>query len=126
MAQAQAKPAEDQVIFAFQTLAAYQAAHPDSTPKCDRVRAAAPMGVIPADVAAGSIYQPLAGDLVFTVQCGPQLTTVPYQPQQHWLVVLAPGAADATVISCANAHGDDVCPDRVPRAPATATATTHP
>ena len=132
MEQAQAKSPEEQPVFAFQTLAAYQTAHPDSTPKCQRVRGAESLGVIPADVATGSIYQPFAGDLVFSVQCGPQLTRIAYDPHEHWLVVMAPGAADATVVSCADAHGNDTCPDHVPRAaattttaPATTTAT-HP
>lgn len=129
MEQAQAKAPEDQPVFAYTVLAAYQTAHPDSTPKCDRVRGAQSLGVIPADVATGSIYQPYAGDLVFSVQCGPQLTTVAPDPHQHWLVIMAPGAADATIVTCADAHGNDACPVRVPRTTATTTgtaaATTH-
>ena len=80
MQQAQAKSPEEQPVFAFTVLAAYQTAHPDSTPKCERVRGAQSIGVIPADVATGSIYQPYAGDLVFSVQCGPQLTTTANDP----------------------------------------------
>jgi hypothetical protein len=124
MQQAQAKAPEDQPVFAYTVLAAYQGAHPDSTPKCERVRGAQSVGVIPADVAAGSIYQPYVGDLVFSVQCGPQLTTVAPDPHQHWLVIMAPTAADATVVTCADAHGNDACPIRVPRATATSTSTT--
>lgn len=126
MQQAQAKEPEMQPVFAYQTLAAYQTTHADATPRCDRVRGAQSMGVIPSDVAPGSVYQPFVGDLVFSVQCGPQLTTVAPDPHQHWLVVMAPGAADATVVTCADAHGNDACPPVVPRAaPAAATATTH-
>ena len=123
MEQTQAMALENQPVFAYQTLSAYQTAHPDSTPKCERVRAATSLGVIPADVAAGSVYQPFAGSLVFSVQCGPQLTVTPYDPHQHWLVVMAPGAADATVVSCSDAHGNDTCPAHVPRSAATTTST---
>ncbi len=120
-------------VAATTALMAYQAAHADSTPKCTEIRESAERGIIPADVADGSIYKPFAGDLVFAVQCGPRLTTVRPDPQQHWLVVMAPGAADATVISCADAHAFDQCIGPIPRATATAstatgttTATTRP
>jgi len=124
MQQAQAKAPEEQPVFAYQTLASYQTAHPDpAVQKCERVRSAFSYGVIPADVAPNTPMTPFVGDLVYSVQCGPQLTTVGNDPHQHWLVVLAPNAADATVVSCADAHGVDQCPFHLPHASATTTGT---
>lgn len=120
-----AQTQEMQPVAATQALMAYQAAHADSTPRCTEIREAAARGIIPADVAEGSVYKPFAGSLVFAVQCGPRLTTVRPDPHQHWLVVMAPGAPDATIVSCADARGNDACVNAIPRA-AASSATTHP
>ncbi|HVY84141.1 MAG TPA: hypothetical protein VG943_03350 [Caulobacterales bacterium] len=125
MAEAQTKSQEELPVYGYQLLAAYQAAHADSTPVCHTVRAAESRGVIPPDVDPASIYGAHAGSLVLSVQCGAQLTRTAYDPHEHWLVVLAPGATDAQILNCADAHGNDVCPREVPRAatPATTTGT---
>lgn len=123
MEQTLAQSQEMQPVAALTALNRYQAAHTDSTPRCTEVRESAARGIIPNDVADGSIYKPFGGDLVFAIQCGPRLTTVPPDPKQHWLVVMAPGAADVTVISCADAHGNDQCTYRIPRATPAATST---
>jgi hypothetical protein len=113
-----------QPVFAWQQLVAYQTAHPEATPACPKVRDARSEGVIPANVAPNTIYTPLAGQLVFSVQCGQQLTTVQSTPQEHWLVSFAPGAASANVVNCADAHGKDQCVRPIPMAGATTTTTT--
>jgi hypothetical protein len=105
-----------QPVFAWQQLMAYQAAHPEATPPCPKVRRAESEGVIPANVAPNTIYTPFAGQLVFSVQCGQQLTTVHNDPHQHWLVSFAPGAASANVVNCADAHGNDQCVRPIPMA----------
>jgi hypothetical protein len=107
-----------QPVFAWQQLVAYQAAHPEATPPCPKVRRAESEGVIPANVAPNTIYTPFAGQLVFTVQCGQQLTTVHSDPREHWLVSFAPGAASANVVNCADAHGNDQCVRPIPVAAA--------
>jgi hypothetical protein len=112
-----------QPVFAWQQLVAYQTAHPDATPACPKVRRAESRGVIPANVAPNTIYSPLAGQLVFSVQCGPQLTTVRDNPHEHWLVSFAPGAAAAAVTNCADAHGADQCLNGVQTAATPATTT---
>ena len=80
-------------------------------------------GVVPADVAEGSVYQPFAGALIYSIQCGPRLTTVRADAHEHWLVVLPPGAPEATIVSCADPRGDDMCVMPIPRAAAAATGT---
>ncbi len=120
MEQVQSMAAEQQPVFAWQQLTAYQQAHPEAQPPCASIRRAESLGVIPDNVAADSFYTTHKGALVFSVQCGPQLTTVRDDPREHWLVVMAPGAADATVVNCANAAGRDQCPRRVPTAEAAA------
>jgi hypothetical protein len=116
MGQALAMAPEQQPVFAWQTLSAYQAAHPETQPPCASVRSAESRGLIPDDVAPDSIYGPYAGALVFAVQCGSQLTTVQSNPLEHWLVILAPGATEAVVVNCADAAGDDRCSRDIPRA----------
>jgi hypothetical protein len=66
------------------------------------------------------------GSLVFSVQCGPQLTTVRDEPREHWLVVFAPGATEAVVVNCANAAGRDQCTRTMPRVTATTTPASAP
>jgi hypothetical protein len=117
MEQAQALSAEQAPVFAWQQLTAYQAAHPDVQPTCTSVRGTESRGVIPADVVPESFYAQYAGSLVFSVQCGPQLTGTRMDPAEHWLVVMAPGAAESAIVSC-NDGGIDKCPRVVPRAAA--------
>jgi hypothetical protein len=112
-----------QPVFAWQQLVAYQSAHPEATPACPKVRRAESRGVIPANVAPNTVYSALAGQLVFSVQCGAQLTTVHDNPHEHWLVSFAPGATGAGVTNCADAHGADQCLSGVQTAAAPATAT---
>ncbi|MES1199696.1 MAG: hypothetical protein ABUS48_06930 [Pseudomonadota bacterium] len=120
---AQAKSQEQLPVYGYTLLAAYQAAHADSTPKCAAVRDTASRGIIPPDVDPATAYGPYAGDLVISVQCGAQISNAPMDPHEHWLVVLAPGAADATIVNCANTDGNDTCPQRVPRKAVVATTT---
>jgi hypothetical protein len=107
---------DQQPVFAWQTLTAYQVAHPESQPPCASVRSAESRGAIPEDVAPDSIYGPYAGAVVFAVQCGLQLTTVQSSPAEHWLVILAPGAAEAVIVNCADEAGNDRCSREIPRA----------
>ena len=115
MGQALALAPEQQPVFAWQTLTAYQAAHPEVQPPCASVRSAEARGVIPANVAPDSIYGPYAGAVVFAVQCGAQQTTVQSSPREKWLVVLRPGASDAVVANCADQTGADRCSLSIPR-----------
>jgi hypothetical protein len=127
MDQVQALAAEQQGVFAWQQLTAWQQTHPEAQPPCASIRRVDTVGTIPADVAADSIYAAYAGNLVFTVQCGPQLTTVRDNAAEQWLVAFAPGAAEAAIANCANEEGRSRCPRVPPRAaPAAATATTAP
>jgi hypothetical protein len=121
MEQVQSMAAEQQPVFAWQQLTAYQQAHPEAQPPCASIRRVDTVGVIPDDVAPDSIYAAHRGGLVFTVQCGPQLTTVRDDPREQWLVAFAPGATEAAIASCANAEGRSQCPRVPPRAAATTT-----
>jgi len=118
MEQVQGQSADMQPVFAWQQLTAYQQAHPDAQPPCASIRRAESRGIVPADAAPDSIYAAHAGALVFSIQCGPQLTTVRDEPREHWLVVFAPGATDPVVVNCADAQGRDQCPAAIPRAAA--------
>ncbi len=111
--------ADQQGVFAWQQLTAYQQAHPESQPPCTSIRRVDTVGHIPEDVADDSIYAAYKGALAFTVQCGPQLTTVGDDPRQQWLVAFAPGATEATIVSCANEQGRSQCSRVPPRAAAT-------
>lgn len=110
--------AENQPVFAWQQLTAYQQAHPDVQPACTSIRRAESMGIVPEDVRPDSPYAPHVGSLIFSVQCGPQLTSVGDDPREHWLVVFVPGADAVQVINCANAQGRDACGRIFPRAAA--------
>jgi hypothetical protein len=121
MEQAESKSAEEGPVFALGLLQAYQRAHPEVQPTCTSVRVTESRGMIPPDVVPTSFYAPYVGSLVFSVQCGPQLTGTRMDPSEHWLVVLAPGAADPVVVNC-NDNGVDKCPRVVPRTPAAAPA----
>lgn len=114
MEQVQHMAAEQQPVFAWQQLTAYQQAHPEAQPPCASIRRVDAIGIVPADAADDSLYAGYKGALAFTVQCGAQLTTVQDNPREHWLVAFAPGATEAAVTSCADADGRDLCP-RIPR-----------
>ena len=118
MDQVLAMAPEEQPVFAYQQLAAYQHAHPEALPVCAAVRGAEARGVIPADVDAASPYAPLKGGEVYSVQCGALLSQTRFDPHEHWLVAFMPGAATAAVANCADAHGNDQCPRAIPRAAA--------
>lgn len=118
--QVNAMSLEQQPVFAWEQLVAYQGAHPEAQPPCTSVRATESRGVIPADVAPDSAYAQFAGSHVFSVQCGPQLTATRMDPREHWLVVFPEGATEPTVFNCAGADGRDVCPRVVPTAAAPA------
>jgi hypothetical protein len=105
---------EQQPVFAWQQLTAWQTAHPEAQPPCTSIRRVDAVGVIPEDVDPESLYAGYKGAMVFAVQCGPQLTTVRDDPREQWLVAFAPGATEAAVISCVVAGGRSDCP-RVPR-----------
>jgi hypothetical protein len=60
---------------------------------------------------------------VFSVQCGPQLTDTRFDPNEHWIVVMAPGAMEAVVLNCAGPNGRDICPRELPTVAAAEPAT---
>lgn len=126
MDQVTAMNPEQQLVFAYQQLAAYQAAHPDVQPPCTSVRGTESRGVIPADVAPDSIYAGHAGAAVYSIQCGNLISRERFDPNEHWLVVFAPGASEVTLVNCANARGADDCPARVPRVEAAPAAPATP
>jgi hypothetical protein len=121
MDQVLAMAPDQQPVFAWEQLTAYQAAHPEAQPPCASIRGAESRGIIPADVDPASIYGPHAGALVYSIQCGAQLTGTPMDPREHWLVVMIPGAADPVILNCADAAGLDQCPRAIPKAAAPAT-----
>lgn len=124
MQQIQAQPADQQLITAYQALAAYQQAHPDSQPVCRAVRATESRGVIPDDVSPDSLYAAYKGAAVYSINCGELRTATRMDPREHWLVVYAPGAEEVSIVNCASAGGDDLCPRVVPRAEAAPAAAT--
>lgn len=113
---------EQQPVFAWQQLTAYQQAHPEAAPACTSIRGAESRGTIPADVDPTSGYAAHVGSLVYSVQCGPQLTTVRDDPREHWLVAFAPGATEVAVTNCAGPQSRDMCPRAIPRAAGAAAA----
>lgn len=120
-----AMPAEQQPVEAWQELTAYQTAHPEAVPPCTSIRVAESRGIIPADVDPASAYGPYAGALAYSIQCGPQLTATRMDPNEHWLVVMAPGATEAVVVHCVDpATSRDTCPRAIPRAAAAPAAPT--
>jgi hypothetical protein len=114
MEEIQAQGPEQQLVTAYQHLAAYQQAHPDSTPVCSAVRATESRGVIPENVSPDSIYAAYTGAAVYSVQCGELRTMTRMDPREHWLVVYAPGATEVSIVNCASAGGADLCPRQVP------------
>jgi hypothetical protein len=111
--QVNALPAEQQPVFAYQQLVAYQQAHPDVTPQCTAVRGAERVD-IPENVAPDSIYAAQVGSAVFTVQCGALLSATRMDFNEKWLVVFAPGAEAVTIEHCLGERATDRCPRQVP------------
>lgn len=112
--QIQAQAPEQQLVTAYQHLAAYQQAHPEVQPVCRAVRATEFRGVIPDNVAPDSIYAAHKGAAVYSINCGELRTMTRMDPAEHWLVVYAPGASEVSVVNCAGPGGTDVCPRQVP------------
>lgn len=125
LSQVNRMPAEQQPVFAYQQLAAFQQAHPESQPSCAAVRATEARGVVPENVDPASPYAAHVGSSVYSVQCGALISATAYDPREHWLVVFAPGAAEAVIVNCANAEGRDACPRQIPTV-AASTETTAP
>jgi len=106
MEQAAAMSGEEAAVFAYTTFMSKAASLPRP---CVAVRETLARGVVPSDVAPGSVYAPFAGAMVFAIQCGPLLTTVRAQPEDRWLLALRPGAAEAEIVPCVGADGQDGC-----------------
>jgi hypothetical protein len=115
LSQVNAQPAEQRPVFAWQQLTAYQASHPEAQPPCTSIRRAEARGVVPEDVLTDSIYAGHVGATVYSIQCGPQLTTVRDNPAEHWLVIFTPGAAESTIVSCNGPRGDLCLSREIPR-----------
>ncbi|MBI3437960.1 MAG: hypothetical protein HY054_04800 [Proteobacteria bacterium] len=121
MEQIQAQALEMQPVTAWQQLSA----HPETMPACGSVRRTESKGIVPAN--AVPPYAGHAGELVFSIQCGPQLTTVRSDPHEHWLIFFAPGATTSTIVNCAQGSGDQCLLASIPTtAAATTTATSTP
>ncbi len=113
---------EQQPVFAYQQLAAYQQAHPESQPTCTAVRGTESRGIIPDNVDPASAYGPFAGTLVYSVQCGQLISATRMDPNEHWLVVFAPDAPEPQIVHCLGPRSSDICPREIPTvaaAPAT-------
>ena len=121
-----AQAPEMQLVTAYQALATYQQAHPESQPVCRAVRATESRGVIPEDVSPDSLYAAYKGGVVYSINCGELRTATRMDPREHWLVVYAPAATEVSIVNCASAGGDDLCPRVVPRAAATPAAPAAP
>lgn len=113
--QVQAMSPTDQMVWAYQQLATQQQANPALTPVCANVRATESRGVIPADTSPESLYAAHIGSLVFSVQCGNLVSRERFDPNEHWLVIIAPATSEATIVNCANARGTSDCPRDIPR-----------
>lgn len=112
--QVNAMSPEEQPVFAYQQLAAYQAAHPEVVnPPCTAVRGTERINV-PGNADPASIYAGHSGSAVFTVQCGALLSATRMDFNEKWLVVLAPGATEPTVLHCLGERQSDRCPRQVP------------
>lgn len=103
MEQIQAQAAETQPVAAWQQLIT----HSETMPACGSIRRAESRGIVPAH-AAGP-YAGHDGELVFAIQCGPQVTTVPAHPNEHWLIFFAAGAPTSAIVNCADTHNNDQC-----------------
>lgn len=114
--QIQAASPEEQSVLAYQAFIAYQTTHADQiVPPCTSVRGTDRI-TVPENVAADSIYAPLHGQVVFTVQCGALISATRMDYNEKWLVSFAPGAAEANVQHCLGERGLDLCPRIVPTA----------
>ncbi|MBS0384781.1 MAG: hypothetical protein JSS00_05475 [Proteobacteria bacterium] len=116
---------EMQPVVAWQRLIT----HAETMPACHDVRRTESRGIVPANVAPDSAYAGHAGEWAFSIQCGPQLTTVHSDPHEHWLIFFAPGATTSTIVNCAQGTGDRCLLAQIPTtgaAATTATSTTTP
>ncbi len=95
--------------------------HAETMPACREVRRTELKGIVPDNVAPNSAYAGHAGEWVFVIQCGPQLTTVRPDPHQHWLIFFAPGAATSTIVNCAQGTADRCLLAHIPTASAATT-----
>lgn len=121
MEQAQAMNESDRLVFGYQQLIAYQQAHPDVQPPCTAIRGTESRGVVPEGAPADSVYAGHVGSLAISVQCGVLVSRAALDPREHWLVFLAPGATEATVVNCAGPGGrSDLCAPLPPAAAAPA------
>ena len=112
---------EMQPVTAWQQLSS----HPETMPACGSVRRTESKGIVPENAAPP--YAGHAGEWVFSIQCGPQLTTVRPSPHDHWLIFFAPGATTSTIVNCAQGTGDQCLLAQIPTvSAATTTATTTP
>jgi hypothetical protein len=94
--------------------------HAETMPACHEVRRTESRGIVPAN--ASGPYAAHDGEWAFSVQCGPQLTTVHADPHQHWIIFFASGSTTSTIANCADAHGQDQCvAQTIPTAAAAAT-----
>ncbi|MBC7770844.1 MAG: hypothetical protein H7124_18855 [Phycisphaerales bacterium] len=103
MEQVQAMRPEQQPVFAYQQLIAYQQANPEALPACTAVRGTESRGVIPPNINPDSAYGPYVGSLAFSVQCGELRSATRMDPNEQWLVVFAPGATEVQVANCGGA-----------------------
>lgn len=112
--QVSAMSPEEQPVFAYQQLAAYQTAHPDVVnPPCTAVRGTERVNV-PGNVDPESVYAAHAGSAVFTVQCGALISATRMDFNEKWLIAFAPGASEPAVVHCLGPNGTDRCPRQVP------------
>jgi hypothetical protein len=112
--QVEAMSPEQQPVFAYQQLAAYQGAHPDIVnPPCTAVRSTERIRV-PGNVDPESAYAAHTAHAVFTVQCGALISATRMDFNEKWLIAFAPGAAEPTVQHCLGPNGIDLCPRNVP------------
>jgi hypothetical protein len=97
--------------------------HAETMPACREVRRTESRGIVPPNVAPDSAYAGHAGEWVFSIQCGPQLTTVRPDPHEHWLIFFAPGATTSTIVNCAQGTGDRCLLAQIPTTAAATTTT---
>ena len=122
MQHVQAQAPEDQLVTAYTALVSYQRAHPEATPTCASVRATESRGIVPANVEPDSIYAGHVGAQVYSIQCGALISASRFDPNEHWLVIYAPGATEVAVANCGNPRGDS-CPRTIPIVEAAPTPT---
>ena len=111
--QVEAMGPEQQPVFAYTQLAAYQQAHPEVTPPCAAVRSTERV-IVPGNVDPASVYAAHTGSAVFTVQCGALVSATRMDFNEKWLIAFTPGAAEPTVVHCLGVRQSDLCPRQVP------------